>query len=258
MGNRASTPKAGTKLQVIGAGLPRTGTASFSEALRILLDAPVYHGGTQTTMGTPVEIRTWIEVLNHFPFRTYQDRKVALALMDQRLDGYAAVTDAPATGLVPELLELYPDAKVICTVRNEDSWERSMAGVASASTKWFLRALLLPLPAMRHFVDYINALREQWLFLYGETEPPTRVTYRKHMAWLQGNVPADRLVLVDVKDGWEPLCRALGREVPDIPFPKVNDSEAIERLSKRVITQGLLRWSICVAVGITAVSYYLR
>jgi hypothetical protein len=47
MGQKVSVPKAGAEIQVIGAGLPRTGTASFSAALEILLDGPTYHGGTQ-------------------------------------------------------------------------------------------------------------------------------------------------------------------------------------------------------------------
>lgn len=51
MGQQYSAPVPGTKLQVIGAGLPRTGTVSFSRALEILLDGPVYHDGTNITLG---------------------------------------------------------------------------------------------------------------------------------------------------------------------------------------------------------------
>jgi hypothetical protein len=58
MGNQLSAPKPGTEFQVIGAGLSRTGTASFSKALRILLDRLVYHGGTQTTLGDKVEMKS--------------------------------------------------------------------------------------------------------------------------------------------------------------------------------------------------------
>ena len=76
MGNQPSVPKPGTEFQVIGAGLSRTGTASFSEALRILLDGPVYHGGTQTTLGKPIEIKTWIKVLSHFPPKNDADKKL--------------------------------------------------------------------------------------------------------------------------------------------------------------------------------------
>jgi hypothetical protein len=69
MGANLSQPQHGTSLQVIGAGLPRTGTASFAEALSILLDGPVYHGGTQlcTGMNDASEIHAWIKLLEHSP-----------------------------------------------------------------------------------------------------------------------------------------------------------------------------------------------
>ena len=76
MGNQPSLPKPGTKFQVIGAGLPRTGTASFSEALRILLEGPVYHGGTQVTLGPSKEIRSWITLLSHWPPSNRSDEKL--------------------------------------------------------------------------------------------------------------------------------------------------------------------------------------
>jgi len=250
MGQQASGPKPGFKIQVIGAGLSRTGTASFSRALEILLDGPIYHGGTQTTLGPEVEIKSWIKVLSHWPPSNDSDKRLIFDLIASRLDGYAAATDAPVSGLVPELFELYPDAKVICTVRDPKSWEKSMEGISNAATMWFLRFVLFPLPALRYFVDYINVLREAWLKLYGEREPPTRLTYDRHIAWLKRTVPEDRLVFFDVKDGWEPLCKALGKKVPDgIPFPRINDGEAIDTFAKKHVQRGLIRWTGLFAAG---------
>lgn len=110
MGQKASVPQPGTSIQVIGAGLSRTGPASFSEALQILLDGPIYHGGTQDTMGPPIEIKSWIEILQLWLAGDESDRHNVLKFMQRRLDGYAGITDAPGSQLVPELLELYPDA----------------------------------------------------------------------------------------------------------------------------------------------------
>ncbi|KAI1866709.1 uncharacterized protein JN550_007562 [Neoarthrinium moseri] len=245
MGNRVSKPKPGTEFQVIGAGLPRTGTASFSEALRILLDGPVYHGGTQTTLGKPVEIKSWIKLLSHWPPANPTDREVVLDILRDRIGGYAAITDSPAAGLVEELVELYPDAKVICTVRDKDSWVKSMAGVSGAATMWFLRGVLMPIPGMRHFVDYIEGLRKQWAFLYGDCEPATVKTYDRHMMWLKEIVPEDRLILFNVKDGWGPLCKALGKQVPEgVPFPSINDGQAIDKFAKLMVQRGILRWLV--------------
>ncbi|GAB1205097.1 hypothetical protein APSETT445_003766 [Aspergillus pseudonomiae] len=225
MGQQASVPKPGTQLQVIGAGLSRTGTASFSAALEILLDGPIYHGGTQNTMGRPVEIKSWIQIL-----RTWLagDRATTLSLLQRRTTGYAAITDAPASQLVPELLALYPDSKVIVTVRDPDAWVKSMQQISSLAKLWFLGAVLLPLPG--------NA---QWDTIYDGSRVNAYI-YERHLEWLKEVVPADQLVFFSVKDGWGPLCEALGKEVPtDIPFPRVNDSKAIDRVAEYHIKRGL-------------------
>ncbi|CAN9085628.1 unnamed protein product [Alternaria alternata] len=260
MGNQPSTPKPGTDFKVIGAGLSRTGTASFSEALRILLNGPVYHGGTQATLGPEIEIKSLIKLLSHFPPKSPSDKTIIHDLLKQRLNGYAAVTDAPFSGLVEELLEAYPNAMVICTIRDPDAWIKSMEVVQNASTMWFLRFVLFPVPGMRYFVDFIDGLRDQWIYLYGRGEPVTAETYEKHIAYLKRVVPEDRLVFFNVKDGWEPLCKVLGKEVPqNIPFPRINDGEAIDRLAKRMVTKGLLRWlAIFGVVGAAAVPLFLK
>ncbi|KAJ5358463.1 uncharacterized protein N7496_010876 [Penicillium cataractarum] len=260
MGQQASVPKAGAELQVIGAGLPRTGTASFSAALEILLDGPTYHGGTQISRGAPIEVKSWIKALQYWIKGDSASRVEMQKIVRQRLTGYTAVTDAPCSEFVPELLEIYPDAKVICTTRDPIAWEKSMVQLQSLAMAWFLRAVLLPLPAMRHFVGYTDLLAIQWKRLYGpDAGSHGRETYAKHIAWLKETVPEDRLVLFDVKDGWEPLCKALGKEVPkDIPFPRINDSEEINRTAQYHIQQGLKRWGVILAGVAVAVGVYVK
>ena len=186
---------------------------------------------------------------------TSKDKRLMLDLIADRLDGYAAITDAPGSGLIPELMELYPDAKVVCTVRDAKAWEKSMVGISNAATMWFLRFVLYLLPALSCFVDYINVLREAWIKLYGEREPVTSLTYERHIAWLEEIVPKDRLVFFDVKDGWEPLCKALGKEVPKgVPFPRINDGEAIDAYAKKHVQRGLIRWAMILAAVGTAIA----
>jgi len=258
MGNQPSAPQPGTSLRVIGAGLSRTGTASFSEALRILLQAPVYHGGTQLTLAATHELQPTINLLSHYPPQTPSETALLRGLLAERLDGYAAVTDAPFSGLVEHLVALHPDALVICTTRDPASWVRSMEGLRGVVTGLFLRFALLPLPGIRHFPAFVDALQRQWRHLYGTTGGGvTPETYHRHMAYLQRVVPADRLVFVDVKDGWEPLCRALGVQVPrDVEFPRINDSEAIARRAEELVREGLKRWAVGFgAVGVAVVAY---
>ncbi|KAL4974587.1 P-loop containing nucleoside triphosphate hydrolase protein [Aspergillus desertorum] len=268
MGQTASAPKPGTQIQVIGAGLPRTGTTSFSSALAILLGSPVYHTGTQITAGPPAELKAWIRILRAW---IDGDRRTVLSLLKSRLTGYAAITDTPGCQLVPELLELYPDAKVICTVRDSDAWERSMTQAHSMTVLSFLKLLLLPLPGMRHFVDFTWLVRRLWSGRYAGSRRlnsvkevretlPTREIYTRHLAWLEEVVPADRLVMFDVREGWGPLCDALGIEVPpvNVPFPYENDSVGIERTARYHIRRALIWWAVIFAVAGVAITVVFR
>jgi hypothetical protein len=257
MGHTASKSQPGSSIQVIGAGLPRTGTSSFSQALEILLNGPVYHCGTQISLGPPKEIKSWMPILQKWLKQDDPEtRRTMLSLLNHRLAGYVAITDSPGCEFVPELMELYPDAKVICTTRDPISWEKSMFHVQTLTGVWFARFVLLPLEGIRHFIPYGYLLAAQWEKLYGGVVGMHgRESYVRHMEWLQEVVPEDRLVLFDVKDGWEPLCKALGVEVPDIPFPRVNDSDAIERTIQYHLRRGLTRWAFffaAVGAGVAA------
>ena len=87
---------------------------------------------------------------------------------------------------------------------------------------------------------------------------PTRQTYELHVEWLKKVVPLDRLVFFHVSDGWGPLCKALGVDVPvDVPFPRINDFEAIERMGKYHIQRGLLS-VVGVVVAAVALRYWRR
>ena len=75
------------------------------------------------------------------------------------------------------------------------------------------------------------------------------------MAWLKKTVPEDRLIFFDVKDGWGPLCKALGKEVPkDVAFPNINDGEAIERFAKTHVQRGMIRWAVVFCTGVALLS----
>ncbi|KAK1476442.1 hypothetical protein CCUS01_16832 [Colletotrichum cuscutae] len=129
-GESAFTPaKACAKMQVICAGLSRTGTSSISRALEMLLDGPVFHGGTQLCLGPEAEIKSWMKVLSEWPPTNAAMEQEILNTIRDRTDGYVAITDAPGCNLVQELVTLYPDAKVVCTVRDDEAWERSMGGL---------------------------------------------------------------------------------------------------------------------------------
>ncbi|KAF6811784.1 nad dependent epimerase dehydratase [Colletotrichum sojae] len=247
MGQEASKPKPGTKLQVVAAGLPRTGTASLSKALEILLGGPVHHGGTQITRGPESEIRSWIRALEHTPVRSPADEKVVDDTLRHHFsDGYAATVDVPGMLFTEELLQLHPGVLVVCTVRDPDAWVRSIQKTGDASLQSILSFALFLVPTMRWFPRYIDVLsRTRWHELFPHSGPvPDRSTWDVHQAWLKRTVPADQLLFFDVKEGWGPLCKALGKPVPHVPFPRINDGDAIEALAKEQLLRGAKRWAV--------------
>ena len=75
--------------------------------------------------------------------------------------------------------------------------------------------------------------------------------YEAHNAQVKAEVPPDRLLVFNVKEGWGPLCAFLGKEVPAEPFPFVNESADLERATTvmKVLSYGWLP-AIAVSVGL--------
>ena len=206
-------------LQVIGAGFGRTGTASTKAALETLLQRPCYH---------------MFEALSHLD---HQPAWLAAAGGDTAalrgvLDGYGATVDWPGCSLWQELQALYPDAKVLLTVRPADRWWESYAETIH-------ELMLMPLPDPAEVGQELVDLSVFGHVLttrsfgspYEEQSPDDLVAaYEQHNAAVRAGVPGDRLLEYDVTQGWEPLCDFLGVPIPDAPMPRTNDRQAFREL----------------------------
>lgn len=152
-------------------------------------------------------------------------------LLAQQFEGYAAITDVPSNLYAKELRELYPDAKVIVTTRDEDQWLKSFKSLARLLGNPWLGLLLWPIPGMRHLVEsYAVMGRGRWRELYFTpgVVKAGKYVYSRHMEYSRREL-GDEVHFFDVKDGWGPLCELLGVEVPDVAFPHINDAAAIEQ-----------------------------
>ena len=163
---------------------------------------------------------------------------------DQLLGSYSAVSaDPPAVAFAEDLVAAYPDAKVILVEREIESWYRSfdtniiaaqwnpLISFVSELDPWLLR------PVRRCHRRWATG----WMASAGrvEMQQKARQAYRDHYALVRRDTPKDRLLEYQLADGWEPLCAFLGKPVPDVPFPRVNDSEALQELLAIVIKRGL-------------------
>ncbi len=66
--------------------------------------------------------------------------------------------------------------------------------------------------------------------------------------------PKDKLLVFDVKEGWEPLCKFLGKPIPDVPFPNTNDTEQMKKLHKILNLVGWTFFGLTVGV-VTGLGY---
>lgn len=128
------------KMQVLCLGLSRSGTDSIKNALTILGYKDVYHGFniTQKQRG---DCTFWIPMMREKIANGHKPLPRAVNF-DSALGPNEAVTDGPANVFGEELMEFYPEAKVILNRRRDvDAWYRSMETTAVAVFSWPLWTL---------------------------------------------------------------------------------------------------------------------
>lgn len=193
-------------LQLIGAGLPRTGTSSLREALRYLLDAPVYH--MSETFAHPEHARTWVAAIEGEP----PDWEAFLA-------GYAAGVDAPFANCWRDLAAAYPKAPVLLSHRGDpEVWYRSMKATVLPRTRELLaRGHADPIVPL-----FTIVFRD--LFTDPDDRDEAMAGYERWLRAVRSEIAPERLVEWQPGDGWDAICRALAMPVPDLPFPHENST----------------------------------
>ncbi|NUR87569.1 MAG: sulfotransferase family protein [Nonomuraea sp.] len=212
-------------MRVIGAGFGRTGTASLKAALEQLGYGPCYH--MSSVIERPARVRQWLEV-GEGRSRDW----------DALFAGFESAVDWPAASYWRELAEHYPAAKVVLTVRDPERWYDSVSETIFRSAL----AERARLPAHRRLTRWLVARRAPDFALYPRMSRATvmdRVfggriddrehvlgVFRAHVEEVRAALPAERLLVYDVREGWEPLCAFLGVAVPGQDFPAVNERAA--------------------------------
>jgi hypothetical protein len=200
-------------LSVIGAGFGRTGTLSLKGALEMLGFDPCYH---------------MIEVMQHgFAGKWHDIAHGAAPDWEDVFKGYKATVDWPACNYYRELAELYPDAKIILSLRDADKWYDSCQAT-------IFRAMMMPREGAPPNVQIQMEMARKLVIenTFGgniDDRAHAIAVYNRHNETVQKVIPADRLLVFQASDGWEPLCRFLGVPVPAAPYPKVNTTEEFQQ-----------------------------
>ncbi|KAK8023658.1 hypothetical protein PG993_011724 [Apiospora rasikravindrae] len=247
MGGAPSKPGDPSRgLEVIGAGYSRTGTVSMQLALEKILDGPVIHGGTHMISREDDYNRKWVAA---YEARRRGDTELCLKLLRELTRGYVGITDLPGINFLPELRQLYPDARVVLVTRDPERWWRSLGAVGKRTSPWYLPYLTAPVPGWRWIPTmmrlFLVSTKERSLGLKPDEKDPHRggpQMIGKHNQSVRDQVPRDQLLEMDLKEGWEPLSKFLGRPVPEGPFPRANDAEAAEKVAKEMFVKCVLAW----------------
>ena len=197
-------------LKIIGSGFGRTGTRSLKDALEHLGFAPCHH--MYEVMANPPQVAFW------------KDRAAGGAPDWARaFDGYSAQVDWPGAHVWEDLLRTFPDARIIHSHRDPDVWWASFSKTIGKLMNVHGGMDLPP-----HVQEMLTACERMiMLETFGSMTPDAataKAAYTKRLEEVRARAPADRLLVYDIAEGWDPLCRFLGVARPDAPFPHRNRS----------------------------------
>ena len=202
--------------KIFGIGFHKTGTSSLARALRLL--------GYDAIQGDP-------------PCKPpYGDGGISLIRMIEAgryrlptIEKHDAFTDNPYFRIWREIDENYPGSRFILTVRDPKEWIRSCI-------RYYRYRQIYPMRAWM-FGEHANpassdAARNTWLRAYREHNEAVRRHFRER--------PDDLLILdVTRRNSWPPLCKFLGRPIPDTPFPHENEFDLRRRFGYMVRRLGI-------------------
>jgi len=245
-------------MRVIGAGFGRTGTTSLKAALKELGFGPSYT--LSEVFANPAHVGFWEAAR--------RGRGGKEANWEGFLAGYEVAVDWPACSFYEELMEAFPEAPVILTIRDPAPWYES-----TRSTIYGLRRLTTgPLPVRAAFalaglfVPGVTgtvrlADRLVWEGTFDgrfEDRAYAMEVFERHNEAVRRLVPPERLLVFDVREGWAPLCDFFGVEVPDEPFPRLNEAREMRRRLLGLVALSAAAPALAVLTGVAASVFLVR
>ena len=151
---------------------------------------------------------------------------------DHLLGNMQGAIDMPAVGVLPSLIEAYPEAKVLIWERDVDKWYESMQATI-ISHRFHPMNIVLWLLDWELFRPVVSLQMTMGPIMFGPKgleEKNAKEVYRKIYEDIRKLVPEERRLDFRLEEGWEPVCKFLGKEVPNEPFPRINEGkEWVER-----------------------------
>lgn len=205
-------------MHVIGAGVGRTGTYSLKLAVNQLGLGPCHHMEA-VLLGIAAQVPLWNDVLSGRP-----DWQAVYR-------GFASAVDWPTACFFRELSAAFPSARFVLTTRDPDKWADSFA----ATIYKLIGDRDQAPPDKKAWLDMAAGVIARTGFPAGLSQEELASAYVAHNEAVKAAVPASRLLVYQVKDGWGPLCQFLGVPEPAEPFPRTNHrAEFWDRVTGRI------------------------
>lgn len=220
-------------LKIIGAGFGRTGTLSLKVALEELGFGPCYH--MVEVFKNPTDLRHWVAAIQGETVNWHEI-----------FQGYQATVDWPACSFYKELVEAYPEAKVLLSVRDPEKWYESVSdtiykmGKVPPEVRRAAMEKIVPQGGGNFSPPDVDMRQMEVVasFIWGkvfqgkfEDRAYAIQIFNQHVEQVKRDVPPEKLLVYDVREGWGPLCTFLGIAIPENPFPVLNSRENFQALN---------------------------
>ncbi|KAJ5785266.1 uncharacterized protein N7503_010478 [Penicillium pulvis] len=231
-------PTGQAPLRVIGAGLPRTATSSLQAAFEELGFNPCLH--MAQIIPHPSRMQLLLDTARE------EDTQRRQKSIHQLVDGYSAVCDMPSIFFLEDLMDMYPDAKVVLGCRPySETWAKScyeslgffftrkfyLIGFLWTSDRLWYRLNMYIVEWCRKKFGQDDIFQPDMYELYNESV--------RKAAKERGR----EILEFKAEDGWKPLCEFLGKDVPASEFPRVNEKKTFALIKAIMVTKGLLTWA---------------
>ncbi|MDX2410786.1 MAG: sulfotransferase [Woeseiaceae bacterium] len=205
-------------IQVIGAGVGRTGTYSLKLAINQLGLGPCHHM-EEVLHNMPAQVPLWFAAVNGRPdWQTIYE-------------GFKSAVDWPTACFFRELIQEFPSAKFILTERDPENWADSFA----ATIYELLAGRDQGPPEMKEWLEMADGVIAKTGFPGGLDRDGLIRAFVAHNEAVKATIPAGQLLVYSVKEGWSPLCEFLNAPVPAEPFPRTNDrAEFWDRVTGKI------------------------
>lgn len=240
-------------MKVICAGWGRTGTRSLKYALEHLTGKPSYH--MQNILLNKKDATLWHDLI-------FLGSKDSTYDWETIFEGYGACLDFPSCNYYKELMDFYPDAKVILTIRDDESWMKSWNVLNNQVLNSFTFKFLAKIPytsfKLQKDIHNKMILGKNGAFKGAIKEKDIRKKFNDWNQSVIDYVPKDRLLVYQVKEGWDPLCKFLNKPVPDISFPYKNKTKNMGHMSRFINAMFIIIIIISIAMIISSVFFGIK